>query len=514
MDLDYKELFYQTIDELAKEDAILLLFKYIKEKIPFDTAICCSADRENNVITTFVEYSTNKNIPHYSYKKNVLFSRSDQEKHYGKNLSNVFFHGNIHEEQYLIDYYEDTPHSVTSVLSIPVYVNEEKNHIIYVTFYSQRENMFSNEDVMLASFMQSLFKRIVLPLYFNNPNIFLRFYKTSPMPSTYENQLRHCQDLYEVMQAIDDIAKHNTTVLITGETGTGKEIVAETIHSLSSRAEKAFIRVNCGAIPESLIESELFGFEKGAFTGAIQAQKGYFEQANNGTIYLDEIGELSKNAQIRLLRVLENREIRRIGSERTIKLNIRIIAATNKNLEKMILDNSFREDLFYRLNVFPINIPPLSERKNDIFFLINYYYNYYIQELNLQQAPKLSKANIEQLIDYAWPGNVRQLRHSIERSLLSSKSRLKNELDFSFLSNATSQNNSHAQKKKLSVEEIKTALTKSHGRIQGKKGAAELLNIHPATLRSRMRVLGIPFSKKDIQNVEYENFNTERNSSL
>ncbi len=200
------------------------------------------------------------------------------------------------------------------------------------------------------------------------------------------------------------------------------------------------------------------------------------------------------------MRVIENKEVKRIGSEKSIKLDIRLIAATNKDLWAMVQENKFREDLYYRLYVFPIYIPALRERKRDIPYLLQFYFNYYVKQLQMDNPPSLTEKNIYQLLYYDWQGNVRQLRHAMERALLSRKSKIHNELDFSFLPNFTA--NILKKDTKLSKEEIEHILKITHGRIQGKGGAAELLKLHPATLRSRMRVLGIPFSKKDFERKE------------
>ena len=221
----------------------------------------------------------------------------------------------------------------------------------------------------------------------------------------------------EVANLINQVADSDTTVLITGETGTGKGLVASEIHYRSRRKNGPFVRVNCGAIPENLIESELFGHEKGAFTGAITSRKGKFEEANGGTIFLDEIGELSQSAQVKLLKVLEDKEISRIGSNKPIKVDVRIIAATNKNLEEEVEKGNFRLDLYYRLNIFPIHLPPLRERGSDIILLADYF----VQKLSEKLGKKITRIDssaLELMMSYHWPGNVRELQNCIERAIL------------------------------------------------------------------------------------------------
>ena len=220
-----------------------------------------------------------------------------------------------------------------------------------------------------------------------------------------------------VFDMIDRVARSDATVFIRGESGVGKELVASAIHYNSLRAAKSFVRVNCAALPESVIESELFGHEKGAFTGALTKRKGRFELADGGTIFLDEIGDLSPSTQIRLLRVLQEREFERVGGMNTIQVNVRILAATNRDLETLIAQNTFREDLFYRLNVFPIHIPPLRERRTDILLLTDYFVEKH-SRANQKNVRRISTPAIDMLTRYHWPGNVRELENCIERAVL------------------------------------------------------------------------------------------------
>ncbi len=221
----------------------------------------------------------------------------------------------------------------------------------------------------------------------------------------------------EVFQMISQVSASNATVLIRGESGTGKELVANSIHYNSLRFKKPFVKVNCAALPANLIESELFGHEKGAFTGAINQKLGKFEMAHKGTIFLDEIGSIGLDVQVRLLRVLQEREFERVGGHRTIKCDVRVIAATNKNLEESVEDESFRGDLYYRLNVFPIYMPPLRERKTDVLLLADFFLEKYARE-NHKNILRFSTPAIDMMIEYHWPGNVRELENCIERAVL------------------------------------------------------------------------------------------------
>ena len=231
------------------------------------------------------------------------------------------------------------------------------------------------------------------------------------------NIIGNSNKMREVYQMISQVSKSNATVLVRGESGTGKELTANSIHYNSNRAKNAFIKVNCVSLPANLIESELFGHEKGAFTGAIKKKLGKFELAHMGTIFLDEIGSISLDVQVKLLRVLQEKEFERVGGHKTIKVDVRVVAATNKNLEQAVEDESFRGDLYYRLNVFPIYMPPLRERKTDILLLADYFLEKYAKENN-KDIRRFSTPAIDMLMEYHWPGNVRELENCIERAVL------------------------------------------------------------------------------------------------
>jgi Nif-specific regulatory protein len=234
---------------------------------------------------------------------------------------------------------------------------------------------------------------------------------------TISNIIGSSNRMREVYQMVSQVCRSNATVLIRGESGTGKELVANSIHYNSQRASTPFIKVNCAALPSNLIESELFGHEKGAFTGAIKQKIGKFEMAHRGTIFLDEIGSINLDVQANLLRILQEKEFDRVGGQRTIKVDVRVIAATNKNLEQAVEDGTFRGDLYYRLNVFPIYMPPLRERKTDILMLADYFLEKYAKE-NLKDIRRLSTPAIDMLMQYHWPGNVRELENCLERAVL------------------------------------------------------------------------------------------------
>ncbi len=305
--------------------------------------------------------------------------------------------------------------------------------------------------------------------------------------------------LNDVLDKVHQVASLDSPVLLLGETGVGKDVIANAIHNVSHRAEGPFISVNCGAIPESLIDSELFGHEKGAFTGALAQKRGRFERASGGTIFLDEIGELPPPAQVRLLKVLQDKTIERVGGTETIVLDIRIIAATNRNLEEMVKNNSFREDLWFRLNVFPIHIPPLRERKSDIPALLRHFLMLKSKEMNLHPVPAVSPGSIEFLLRYDWPGNVRELQNIVERGLILNP---KGPIDFATLQLSRPGKESTTNKSRptenldtVVTRHIREVLASTNGRIHGPGGAAEILGVNPSTLRNRMKNLGIPFGR-------------------
>jgi transcriptional regulator with GAF, ATPase, and Fis domain len=309
--------------------------------------------------------------------------------------------------------------------------------------------------------------------------------------------------LSEVMKMVRQVAPLESPVILLGETGAGKELLANAIHYSSPRKDGPFIKVNCGAIPESLLDSELFGHEKGAFTGAIAQKRGRFERANEGTIFLDEIGELLPRAQVRLLHVLQNKEIERVGGTKSIPVNVRIVSATNRNLDEMIKSRQFREDLWFRLNVFPIMIPPLRQRKEDIPALMHHFIEEKTKELKLPLTPRVSPRAIKQLMDYDWPGNVRELENLVERALIRHRGGPLTFDNVVFpqqkrqgIPQAVNQEEAILKLDELNTLHIRRVLKLTKGKINGPGGAAELLGIHPNTLRKRMDKLGIPFGRK------------------
>lgn len=422
-----------------------------------------------------------------------------------------------------------------------------KNEVIgHLCFMGSHASCFTEEHKRMFSLLLAPFASALSNLLTHKSTIEFQK-KLYAQVETLKNNLDVLKDkrligesngLKQTMAMVQQLRDSELPVLILGETGTGKELIADSVQAISMRKDKPFVKVNCGAIPDSLIDSELFGYEKGAFTGALTSRAGKFEQAHGGTIFLDEIGELPLQAQVRLLRVLQNNTITRVGGTKSIEVNVRIIAATNKSLEHMMQQGTFREDLYYRLYVFPITLPPLRERKDDLPELIYYFAKRTYAELSIHAQARISTQTLSRLLAYSWPGNIRELENCIKRAItifdegpLQLEQMLpqdegwyltkENEKDYleqcidkrvhSILQsyfNAEQlsmpqqsrtpaiQTEAHNSQAVLTLDEaqrqaIAKALTVSHGKIHGKGGAAELLAINPNTLRSKMRKFGM-----------------------
>jgi formate hydrogenlyase transcriptional activator len=326
-----------------------------------------------------------------------------------------------------------------------------------------------------------------------NENVALR--EEVDKASMFEEIVGTSPALKNVLSRISKVAPSDSTVLITGETGTGKELVARAIHRRSVRASRAFVSVNCAAIPRDLIASELFGHEKGAFTGATQQRLGRFELANGGTLFLDEVGELPAETQIALLRVLQEHEFERIGGNRRIRTDVRVIAATNRDLQAAIAAGSFRNDLFYRLNVFPMETPSLRERRADIPLLVEYFIDRYARKAG-KKIRRVNKKTLELLQSYAWPGNIRELQNVIERSIILCETEIFS-IDENWLPQQpalTAESKQVELPRRLLMQEknmIEAALMETRGRVSGLRGAAIKLGIPRSTLESKIRSLKI-----------------------
>lgn len=320
-------------------------------------------------------------------------------------------------------------------------------------------------------------------------NIYLQ--QEIKLTHNFDEIISQSKKFKKVLTSVEQVAVTDATVLILGESGTGKELVARAVHNLSDRRKRALVKVNCAALPASLIESELFGHEKGAFTGALNKKIGRFELSHGGTIFLDEVGEIPMELQSKLLRVLQEGEFERLGSSQTIKINVRVIAATNKNLEHAIEAGTFREDLFYRINVFPLELPPLRERKEDIPLLAQHFLHKYGTRFG-KNITGITNRTIESLLQYTWPGNVRELENIIERAIITTRGN-KLELGSSLPAVKDTKTGKHQIVSSMENEKahILRALEATNWRVSGDKGASKLLGLKRTTLEARMKKLKV-----------------------
>lgn len=369
---------------------------------------------------------------------------------------------------------------------------------VHYFFYSRQADIYNKDHIALLNRLKTCLEEVAnAPL--RPPLTFKKQQDEVAENKAFKGVIGNHHLLLSALDLAAQVAPYNTSVLILGESGTGKEGMAQAIHLLSPRKNGPFVKVNCAAIPATLIESELFGHEKGAFTGAIEKRKGKFELADGGTIFLDEIGELPPGMQVKLLRVLQEREIEYVGGSKTVKVDVRVVAATNRNLEKEIAERNFRLDLYYRLNVFPLTLPPLRERKTDIEALVLFFAHKFCNALN-KPFNGIADSMMEKMYAWHWPGNIRELENIMEQSVVLNDGKSKLQLMRSF-STVTPESSGKAAihtfeevkhiQQQTEREYITSFLKRTKGRIRGAGGAAELLNIKPSTLESKMTKLNI-----------------------
>ncbi|MFX1704081.1 sigma 54-interacting transcriptional regulator [Chitinophaga sp. CC14] len=393
-----------------------------------------------------------------------------------------------------------------SYLAFPVAIGYGLS--VHYFFYSRHADIYNKDHIALLNRLKICLEEVANKTLYTEtssitaarqPVTFKRKQDDAADKKAFKGIIGNHHLLLSALDLAAQVAPYNTSVLILGESGTGKERVAHAIHSLSPRKNGPFVKVNCAAIPATLIESELFGHEKGAFTGAIEKRKGKFELADGGTIFLDEIGELPLSMQVKLLRVLQEREIEYVGGSSPLKVNVRIVAATNRNLEKEVAERNFRLDLYYRLNVFPLTLPPLRERKTDIEALALFFAHKFCDALN-KPFKGITDSMKEKMYAYHWPGNIRELENIIEQSVVLNDgySKLQSMRSFSAAIPESTEKpaiNTFEEVKHIQQqterEYITSFLKKTKGRIRGAGGAAELLNIKPSTLESKMAKLNI-----------------------
>lgn len=483
---------------LNKEEFNAVVNGIMKDNFLFDDFVLASANEDETEYQIFYQ-SSNKNGESKNYALNDGFFNRCMDA-----ADTVIF--DLTEDQKNPDYIQNIhKKGLKSAIGICLPYIKGNRNVLFLFFKNPKTFTRESNRILsgIATQLSITARNIKLNQEYERNAVELKKLKNNSSKSLEITQTKkegfhgiigNSDGMKDVYELISQVAFSNTTVLIFGETGTGKELVANAIHHLSPVSGNKMVKVNCASIPEHLIESELFGHEKGAFTGATEQRIGKFEQAENSTIFLDEIGELPLELQGKLLRVLQEKEIERVGGNKTIKINARVIAATNKSLQKEVTENRFRSDLYYRLNVYPITIPALRDRKNDIEILGNFFLEKHSERIG-KKINGFSKKVLKSMIANAWPGNVRELENMVERSVLFAKEDVIKEMTFPEIfieKSETSKTEFHTKTlQEVEKEHILKIIKKCNGRISGSQGAAILLGLPSTTLASRMQKLGI-----------------------
>ena len=506
----FKEATKRICSQLSIEKAMLSSLNFLSDFMPADRLMYTlfdqglSAVRVVAAVTKTGEIHMDFLIPisKDAQNKNLELVETFKKEEVPQRI--VLVKNNVLENQLYKEVFMPIDEDVSSIIILPMELHGEVFGGGVLVLTTSGENKFSEEQRDLISTLKEPFSiamsnalkhkevlKLKELLIDDNKYLHHEIRKLSG-----EEIIGSNYGLKEVMHKVQQVSNLDCPVLLHGETGVGKDVIANAIHYTSSRSKGPFISINCGAIPDSLIDSELFGHEKGAFTGAISQKRGRFERAENGTIFLDEVGELLPAVQVRLLRVLQNKEIERVGGTSSIKLNIRIIAATNRNLEEMIANKTFREDLWFRLNVFPIHVPPLRERRVDIPAFVQYFIEQISKEMKLKKYPALVPGALDSLMLYDWPGNVRELQNVIERAIIINPG---GPIEFDSLTTKSSGGNLSNMEvinlDKAIANHIIKVLNLTNGKVHGKGGAADKLGVNPSTLRNRMNKLGIDYKR-------------------
>lgn len=500
----FREVTLRICSSLEVENALCRTFDYLKDYFPLDELFLDILDANLGAIRRIANVKYGERIPlkpiiplpawlwEWNRVKRDPFIMDTSDPHVMAMSPLVKLEGN-------------------SDMIVPLRVEEKRiGHLVLRAYGEGRYNLDHAEllTVLVDPFAIALANALAHEAVVKYRDILLddnRFLKRELCLQAGDEIIGGTAGLHDVMEMVGQVAPLSNTVLLLGETGTGKELIANAIHFASPRRDGPFIKVNCGAIPESLIDSELFGHEKGAFTGAVTEKRGRFERASGGTIFLDEVGELPPHAQVRLLRVLQNREIERVGGSMPIPVDLRVIAATHRDLEELVLEHRFREDLWFRLNVFPIVIPPLRRRREDIPALTRHFVGQKSRELGIAMPPAIAPGALQRLMQYSWPGNVRELENMVERELIRHKV---GPLTFAaFVAGEGAVVSSQHQplgrlRQNMTLDEvvsqhIAAVLKMTGGKIHGPGGAAEVLGIKSNTLRARMDKLGIRYGRKN-----------------
>ncbi|WP_289660059.1 sigma 54-interacting transcriptional regulator [Flavobacterium panacagri] len=494
-----------TCSTLKWEHALVELAKELQTYVPFDYIRAGYVKDDPNPLGLM-----RKNFDNYEVIDHEKFSKitgkSKQELLDLKENSPKLEFPKIYEGDVFNHVFQNSPikrmviqsFGLKSFLALPVRI--ENRGVFNFFFFSRNPAVYTNDHLSILTKLETILAKFVVKrndLKSDKPVSTIKKkipVKTEINSPEFCSMIGSSEKILTVFDHIQKVAHSDTSVLILGESGTGKEKVAQSIHQLSPRKNKPFVVINCGAVPDNLAESLFFGHEKGAFTGALERRIGKFEAAEGGTIFLDEIGEMPMLMQIKLLRVLQEKEIERVGSNLPIKVNVRIIAATNRNLEEEIAAGRFRLDLYYRLHVFPITVPALRERRDDIPALVSHFMDSFSKSSAIK-IPQITDQALQQLITYDWPGNIRELEHIVQRAILLNADSVIKEIP---LPNA-SKSSSEEKTQEFLVQSIHDnerdyityILKRCKGKISGKGGAAEILNIPASTLYSKMKKLGV-----------------------
>ena len=485
-----------AVDKIEWTEKLLQAGMLIQQEIPFDYMVVGSADR----MMSFLRIGFN-DYQMIGTKELLTMTGLTFDKILGNERTAAFFNGSAFDKisrESPLNTISHKTFQMKSLLSFPIQSENRENFVF--RFYGRREDTYNSEHLVLLQHLQPTLAKIIEVRSAGGRNSDSPHAGNHSSAAGFEGIIGSNHLLLNVFDYVTQVAPFDTVVLIQGESGTGKERIADCIHNLSPRKGKSFIKVNCAALPANLIESELFGHEKGSFTGAIAKRVGKFEQANGGTIFLDEVGEMPLDLQVKLLRVLQEKEIEPIGGRSSIKIDVRVIAATNRNLEKEVGEGRFRLDLYYRLNVFPITLPSLRERIEDVPALARHFVDIY----NRKSGKKISGVSdkvLKIMSAHSWPGNIRELENVIERSVLLAKGSVIEEValslnrqpNISITPQDTRMKTIHENER----EYIINVLKKCNGKIWGMGGAAEVLNLPPTTLKSKMKKLGI--GKEDVE---------------
>jgi transcriptional regulator with GAF, ATPase, and Fis domain len=483
--------------------SIRMLYSFFKDYLPLDYITMLIYDVEQSMLRYRI-HSTEESVVLVEETKKVSEDTRKEALAFINSKIRTLYIPNGQKHSIVLEFDEHVGiREPASTIAHGIEVAQNQYAVLALVVWE--EDRYNQKDIDLVKYISEPIDNALRHIYSQLVITPLRNRLTSDNREARKRMVLDAADsttgLKDVMSRIEQVARLDTPVLLIGETGVGKELIANTIHQRSRRAEGPLVSINCGAIVETLLDSELFGHEKGAFTGAGSVKIGFFEQANGGTIFLDEVCELSMLAQVKLLRVLQNMIFQRVGGQKTISVDVRVITATNRDIARMVENKEFRKDLWFRLNTFPITIPPLRERKEDIPELAEYFAKRLTVEMNLPYRYRFASHAMEQLKRYNWPGNVRELENVIERALILGRGA---PLSFPYLDTmipeAASASSGENHNQALTMKEmmrlhIINVLNLTRGRIEGRGGAAEILDMKTSTLRSRMKKLGIRIVK-------------------